>query len=255
MTGYTACRNIPLLVPGECAPAPKPRMSGCRHFFPEKAPQRQSPVCPVADTSFRGMRPSAKAPYVRLQTRSRLEFVVAVHRDSKYESQVPTTHYSLQQTYGSWRDAFRAKPDVSATGHTGHGGDAFRAKPDVSATGHTGHGRDAFRAKPDMPATGHTSHGGDAFRAKPDVSATGHAGLGGDAFRAKTDVSATGHAGLGRGRLPSETGCICNRTYGSWRDAFRAKPDVFATGHAGLGRGRLPEQKYLFVRLDRGETA
>ena len=73
---------------------------------------RQSPACPGADT---GVRPCARAQCVRLQTRSRLEFVVAVHRDSKYESQVPTTHYSLQQTHRVWRGRKPPLPILPAT--------------------------------------------------------------------------------------------------------------------------------------------
>ena len=46
---------------------------------------RQSSVCPVADPR-QEMRPFAKALHVRLQTRSRLEFVVAVHKVLKYRT-------------------------------------------------------------------------------------------------------------------------------------------------------------------------
>ena len=98
-----------------CVPAPKPSVSGCRHGG---ASLRQSPVCPVAAT---GGASRAKAQCVRLQTRSRLEFVVAVHRDSKYESQVPTTHYSLQQTHRAWRGRKPTMPVLPATATQDHG--------------------------------------------------------------------------------------------------------------------------------------
>ncbi len=111
---------------GGCVPAPEPSVPGCRHEVRPCAKAqcvrlqtrggtslRQSPVCPVADTG--GVRPCVRAQCVRLQTRSRLEFVVAVHRDSKYESQVPTTHYSLHQTHRAWRGRKPPLPILPAT--------------------------------------------------------------------------------------------------------------------------------------------